>query len=172
MISFIAAMDRKGVIGKKNQLPWHLPEDMRYFKKTTMGRPVVMGRKTFEAIGKPLPGRKNIVLTKNARFHPPGCTVFRRLDEFLDYAAGAKEEIFVIGGAEIFRQLLPYAERLYITRIHHDFEGDAFFPETDWREWKLASRTKGIKDEKNPYDYEFLVYVKKDPGSLSDGREE
>lgn len=161
MISFIWAMDDNQVIGKDNELPWHLPEDLKFFKRVTMGHPIVMGRKTFESIGRPLPGRENIIITRNPSYHSESCIVFYDLQEFLNYCnKNFDEEFFVIGGAEVFKQLLPNAERLYITRIHEQFEGDTFFPSLNLDEWKLVSQEKGIKDEKNPYDYEFFIYDK------------
>lgn len=162
MISFIVAMDENRVIGKDNQLPWHLPEDLKYFKRVTMGHPIIMGRKTFESIGRPLPGRENIILTGNHEYHHDGCYVMHSLEELLEYCRKDEEkEYFVIGGAEIFRLLFPYADRLYITKIRHQFEGDTFFPLFPMSEWEIVSREKGIKDEKNPYDYEFLVFERK-----------
>ncbi|WP_080845725.1 dihydrofolate reductase [Cytobacillus gottheilii] len=159
MISLMWAMDENGVIGKDNQLPWHLPEDLKFFKRTTMGRPIVMGRKTWDSIGRPLPGRENIVITRDRQFTCDDCTVFYSLEEMLTYCSNM-EEVFVIGGAEIFKQILPAADRLYITSIHETFEGDTYFPDLDLSQWTLQSREQGIKDEKNPYDYEFLIYQK------------
>lgn len=159
MISFIVAMDDNRVIGKDNQLPWHLPEDLKFFKRVTMGHPIVMGRKTFDSIGRPLPGRENMVITRNTDFQFDGCTIFYGLDEFLAFSEQkTEEEFFVIGGAEIFKQLLGKADRLYITEIHASFDGDTFLPTIEMNDWKEISREKGLKDEKNPYDYEFVVY--------------
>lgn len=161
MISFILAMDDNRVIGKDNQLPWHLPEDLKFFKRVTMGHPIAMGRKTFESIGRALPGRENIIITRNREYTRDDCTVFYEMEDFLSYCQQNKEEYFVIGGAEIFKALLPYVERLYITEIHHQFEGDTFFPELDMSQWELMSREEGLKDEKNPYFYEFTIYHRK-----------
>lgn len=162
MISFIVAMDDNRVIGKDNQLPWHLPEDLKFFKRVTMGHPIVMGRKTFASIGRPLPGRENIVITRNKDFHHDGCSIFYGLDQFLVYCQQKpEEEFFVIGGAEIFKQMLQKADRLYITEIHSSFEGDTFFPAIEMNEWKLSSKEQGLKDEKNPYEYEFVIYDRK-----------
>ncbi len=163
MISFIVAMDRNRVIGKDNQLPWHLPADLKFFKKTTMGHPIVMGRKTHESIGKPLPGRENIIVTRNERYESEGCTVIHSVKELLRLAAENKEEeLFVIGGAELFRTIFPFADRLYITHIDHEFEGDTFFPDDHESDWKLISSEKGIKDEKNPYEYFYNIYERKE----------
>lgn len=161
MISLIWAMDENRVIGKNNQLPWHLPEDLKFFKRVTMGHPIAMGRKTHDSIGRNLPGRENIVITRQNDFQCDGCTVLHSVQELVDYAAEKNKEVFVIGGAEIFKQILPFADRLYLTQIYDRFEGDTFFPELNMEEWELISQEKGIKDEKNPYDYEFLIYHRK-----------
>lgn len=162
MISLIWAMDENRVIGYHNQLPWRLPEDLKFFKRVTMGHPIAMGRKTYDSIGKPLPGRENIVITRDDNYDPEGCTVMHSIEEMLAYAAENKsEEIFVIGGAEIFKEVLQHADKLYLTMIHHQFEGDTFFPVFDIDKWELESREIGLKDEKNPYEYEFLIYKRK-----------
>jgi dihydrofolate reductase len=158
MISFIWAMDENRVIGKNNQLPWHLPEDLKFFKKVTIGHPVAMGRKTHESIGRLLPGRENIIITRNKEFLCDGCTVIHSIDEFIDYCQGKEEEVFVIGGAEIFKELIPVVDRLYVTMIYDYFDGDTYFPEFSLEDFKLVLQEKGIRDEKNPYDYEFLIY--------------
>jgi dihydrofolate reductase len=158
MISFIWAMDENRVIGKDNQLPWHLPEDLKFFKRVTMGHPVAMGRKTHESIGRLLPGRENIIITRNQDFKGEGLTILHSVEELIAYDRKLNEEIFVIGGAEIFHVLVSYADRLYITNIMAAFAGDTFFPELDLEGWKLLSHEKGIRDEKNPYDFEFCIY--------------
>jgi dihydrofolate reductase len=158
MISFIWAMDENRVIGKNNQLPWHLPEDLKFFKKVTIGHPVAMGRKTHESIGRLLPGRENIIITRNKEFLCNGCTVIYSIDDFIDYCQGKEEEVFVIGGAEIFKELIPVVDRLYVTLIYDHFDGDTYFPEFSLEDFKLVLKEKGIRDEKNPYDYEFLIY--------------
>lgn len=161
MISFILAMDENRVIGSGNKLPWHLPEDLKFFKRVTMGHPIVMGRKTYESIGRPLPGRKNIIITRNKDYTCDPCTIFHSVEEFLSYSKNdTDEEYFVIGGAEIFRSFIPVVDRLYITQIHHVFEGDTFFPNLNMKDWQLVSQEQGVKDEKNPFDYEFLIYNK------------
>jgi dihydrofolate reductase len=157
MISFILAMDENRVIGKDNDLPWRLPADLAYFKRTTMGQPVIMGRKTYESIGRPLPGRENIVVTRNKDFAVEGITVVYSLEEAFEQTK--ETEAFVIGGEQIFKEAISFASRLYITQIHHTFEGDTYFPAIP-TEWKIVSSEKGIKDEKNPYDYDFVVYEK------------
>jgi dihydrofolate reductase len=158
MISFIWAMDENRVIGKNNQLPWHLPEDLKFFKRVTMGHPVAMGRKTHESIGRLLPGRENIVITRNRDISCEGCTVIYSIEEFVTYCQEKNDEVFVIGGAEIFRELLPVVNRLYITMIYEKFDGDTLFPEFSLEDFKLVLQEKGIRDEKNPYDYEFFIY--------------
>lgn len=157
MISFVVAMDENRAIGKDNDLPWYLPNDLKHFKKTTMGKPIVMGRKTYESIGKPLPGRENIVVTRDESYKAEGTTIVHSVDEVLKMNA---EEICVIGGSEIFKQFLPVADRLYITEIHHTFDADTYFPELNDDEWKEVSRTAGIVDEKNKYPHDFVVHEK------------
>ncbi|CAG9613681.1 IS1595 family transposase ISSsu9 [Bacillus rhizoplanae] len=160
MISLLVAMDKNRLIGKDNQLPWHLPADLAYFKKVTMGHPIIMGRKTFESIGKPLPGRTNIILTRNKNYEMEGCEVIYSIDDVQKMDEQLNEEIFVIGGAEIFKEVLPFADRLYITKIEEVFEGDTFFPEINYNEWKEISVEQGVTDEKNPYTYAYHVYGK------------
>ncbi|MCJ7841141.1 dihydrofolate reductase [Lederbergia sp. NSJ-179] len=161
MISFLWAEDENGLIGRDNQLPWRLPADLHYFKETTMGHPVVMGRKTYESIGKPLPRRTNLVLTRDPSFQANGCEIFHSKEAFLQWAEQIDEEIFVIGGAEIFRLFMDEVVQLYVTKIFHHFEGDEYFPQLDWANWQLVSTQLGKKDEKNPYDYEFRKYIRK-----------
>jgi dihydrofolate reductase len=158
LISFLVAMGNNRVIGKDNQLPWHLPEDLKFFKKVTMGHPIAMGRKTHESIGRILPGRENIVITRQSDYQCNGCTVFFSVEDFVKDSRTKDEEVFVIGGAEIFNETFASADRLYITHIHEDFEGDTFFPDYDLSQWELISSEKGKRDEKNPYDYEFHIY--------------
>ena len=152
IISLIAAMGRNRVIGKNNSLPWRLPEDMKRFKDLTLGKPVVMGRKTFESIGKPLPDRKNIILTREKSYKSEECVVVHSVDEALR-AAKDNEEVMVIGGEQIFREFLPIANKMYLTFIEQDFEGDSYFPHYDKSEWKEAKREEH-KNEKY-----MLVFV-------------
>ncbi|MFC0274356.1 dihydrofolate reductase [Metabacillus herbersteinensis] len=158
MISLLVARDENGVIGNNNQLPWHLPADLAYFKRVTMNHKIIMGRKTFQSIGRILPGRENIVLTRDPAFSYQGCTVLHSIEEMLQKYEHLNEEIFVIGGAEIFKEVLPHANRLYITEIHHAFEGDTFFPDINSSEWRAISKEAGVKDDRNPYNYEYVVY--------------
>ena len=158
-LSIIVAMAKNRVIGRQNRLPWHLPEDLKRFKKLTMGQPVIMGRKTYESIGKPLPGRTNIVLSRNAGFHPPGVVVVREFQDALDHARSlGADEAFVIGGAEMYRLALPLADRLYVTRVKGHFEGDSLFPETDFEK---DFQTAGA--EEHP-DHVFFTFERKSYG--------
>lgn len=159
IISLLVAAAENNVIGKDNQLPWNLPEDLKYFKNTSWGMTIVMGRKTFESYGKPLPGRKSVVITHSKEWSYPGVDVAHSIDEGLEQAKqnGAKE-IFVIGGAEIFKSVLPQAVRIYITRIHHNFDGDAFFPEFSKDEWNVVRSRFFHADEKNKYSMTFEVW--------------
>jgi dihydrofolate reductase len=138
-VSLIVAMARNRVIGRNNALPWRLSEDLKRFKAITMGHPIIMGRKTYESIGRPLPGRANVVVTRSEQFEAPGCTVVRSPQAALDACAGA-DEAFVIGGADIYRAFLDQADRLLVTEIGADFEGDAYFPEFDEARWRETAR--------------------------------
>jgi len=156
-LSLIAAVGKDGVIGAGGKLPWKLPADLAHFKQVTMGHPIIMGRKTFESIGRTLPGRENIVVTRQHDYAAPGCVVVASLNEAFERTRDA-DEAFIIGGAELFRAALPRAAKLYLTRIDHDFEGDVFFPEFDPAEWREVSRREGIVDAQNPYPHVFLVF--------------
>lgn len=159
MISLIVAMDRNNVIGVNNQLPWHLPNDLKYFKRITTGHPIVMGRKTRDSIGRNLPNRENVILTRNPAYQCEGCTILHSVQEFYEWSKEKQaEEIFIIGGSELFAETIKKTDRLYITQIDHEFAGDTFFPALNWQEWKLVSETKGQVDEKNIYPHTFLVY--------------
>jgi dihydrofolate reductase len=159
MISLIVATAKNRVIGKDNRMPWRLPADMAYFKQTTMGHPVVMGRKTYESIGKQLSGRRNIILTRDPDFRAEGCEICHSIEAVLAVArSGEEQEFFIIGGDSVYSALFPFADRLYLTLIEKDFEGDAFFPEIDAQKWRLVSQTQGETNEKNPYEYSFLIY--------------
>ena len=161
--ALIVAMAKNGTIGIDNKLPWYLPNDLKYFKKVTMGKPIIMGRKTYESIGKPLPGRTNIVITRNPDYQAEGIVVVNSLQQALDKAEdisfiNGHDEVMVIGGAEIYNQGLKSAGRLYITHVHADVEGDAFFPEVDWNDWQEEGRDDFNSEGPNPYDYSFVVY--------------
>ena len=165
-LAVIVAAAENGVIGRDNKLPWHLPGDLRYFRQVTMGKPIVMGRKTFESIGRPLPGRTNIVVSRNPGYSPEGVRVVASLSEALVLAEeiargnGACEAV-VIGGGEIYALALPLAGRLYLTRVHASVDGDALLPAVDWDEWREISRERHPAAGGNPYDYSFLVYDRK-----------
>ncbi|MFC5301537.1 type 3 dihydrofolate reductase [Azospira restricta] len=139
ILSLIAAMDRERLIGRDNALPWHLPEDLRHFKTTTLGKPVIMGRKTWESLGRPLPGRRNIVVSRNAGYRADGGELATSLEAALALCADA-EEAFVIGGAELYRQALPLAQRMYLTEVDGRHEGDAWFPDFPADQWRETAR--------------------------------
>lgn len=158
MLTAIAAMAENYTIGRHNQLPWHLPADLKHFKSITSGNTVLMGRKTFTSIGKPLPNRVNIVVTRDSDFQVAGCTVAPSIDKALEMAKNADtREVFVIGGAEIYKQLLPKIDRIYLTIVHHEFDGDAYFPTLMPHEWKEISRERHPADVDNPYEYSFVM---------------
>jgi len=159
MISMIVAMDGINGIGFENKLLCHLPADLAYFKQVTLGKPIVMGRKTFESIGSVLPGRKNIVISRNNDIDVPGACIVNSLDDALSYST-VEVDIMVIGGAEIYRQALPKTDKLYVTRIHHKFQADTFFPSIDKQEWSLSESKFRASDEKNSYDLTFEIYVR------------
>ena len=159
-ISLIAALDRNGVIGDGGNIPWRLPADLKYFKRVTMGKPLVMGRKTYESIGRPLPGRQNIVLTRRRDFEAPGCTVVHSMEEALA-AAGDAEEVMVAGGGTVYRQFLPRADRLYLTFVDTEAEGDTTFPSIDATDWHLIFEEAHAADEENPIPYRFTVFERR-----------
>lgn len=161
-ISLIAAMGRDRVIGRDNQLPWHLPADLQHFKHVTMGKPILMGRLTYESIGKPLPGRRNVVITRDTAFAAPGCEVVNSIEAALAAVADV-EEVMVIGGASFYHQMLPQADRLHLTFIDADFDGDAWFPQWDAGEWREMEREEHAPDERNPHAYAFVVLERISP---------
>jgi len=156
VVTLVAAIAENGVIGHGNRLPWHLPADLKRFKALTMDKPILMGRKTFEAIGKPLPGRRNLVLTRSAGFRPPGVGIVGGVEEALAVNADAPE-LMVIGGAEVYRLFLPLARRIYLTRVHAPIVGDTRFPNCDWNEWRKVDRSTHPADDKNAYAMTFLT---------------
>jgi len=161
MISLIAAIGRNNELGKDNTLLWHLPADMKHFKDTTALHAVIMGRKTFESIGKPLPNRKNIVITRDVNYKQVGVEIVHSLAEALDLFPDQNEEIFIIGGAELYKQTMPIADKLYITYINaEDDEADSFFPEIIPIVWNEISHKEHKRDEQNHFSYTFLVYEK------------
>jgi dihydrofolate reductase len=161
-MALIWAMSRNRVIGRNNALPWYLPEDLKYFKRVTMGKPIIMGRKTWESIGRPLPGRTNIIVSRNTNFEAEGAKVVHSLDEAMEMAENIAlindgDEAVVMGGAEIYRQALSRADRLYLTQVHAEVEGDAFFPEFDIERWHELGREDFSASGPNPYDYSFVI---------------
>ncbi|MGB2313835.1 MAG: dihydrofolate reductase [Porticoccaceae bacterium] len=159
-LCLIVAVSRNGVIGRDNQLPWHLPEDLKFFKSVTMGKPILMGRKTFESIGRPLPGRTNIVISRDAQWHSTGVEVAPSLEAAIQLgrqacrAAGA-EEIMVIGGEQIYRLSLPLADRLYLTQVDAEVEGDAYFPVVDFDDWQQVG--EAVPESYDTHSYRFLT---------------
>lgn len=160
LISLIAAMDQNRLIGDNNTLPWHLPADFAWFKQVTMGKPIVMGRKTYESIGRPLPGRRNIVLTRNALLDINGCDLVSSLEQAFELTKD-DVEVMVIGGANLYQQAIDIADRLYITEVGHSFNGDAWFPQIDARRWQEKSREMHAADDKNQYPHAFVCYHRK-----------
>lgn len=162
MLSIIVAISKNNVIGKDNKLIWHLPEDLKRFKKLTTGHTIIMGRKTFESLGRVLPNRKHIVITSNTNMQIEDENVelihdVKKLNKYIN----SEEENFIIGGATIYKLLMPYANKMYITRINEEFEGDVYFPKLDKKVWKEVEIEKGIRNEKNPFDYEYVTYIRK-----------
>ena len=158
-LSLIVAMDENRLIGNDNQLPWRLPADLAFFKRTTMGKPIIMGRKTFDSIGRPLPGRRNIVITRDPEFSAEGCEVVHSIEAAL---AGCSEhdELMLIGGATLYEQTLDQVSCLYVTRIHHSFSGDTWFPEFDVKHWKISEQQDFDPDQSNTFAYSFVKYVR------------
>lgn len=167
-ISIIVAMAVNRVIGMDNKMPWYLSADLKKFKQITMGHPILMGRKTFESIGKPLPGRINIVITRNKNYHRSGCQVFNEIDRAmgscLDY-----DELFVIGGSTLYETILPVADCLYLTLIHQSFDGDTFFPEIDMTQWHEIVREDITNDPDVSFDYSFITLERRDKGPRRKG---
>lgn len=164
-VALIAAFAQNLVVGINNSLPWHLPEDLKYFKRTTSGKAIIMGRKTYESIGRPLPNRTNIVISRNPDFSAEGVVIVASIEEAIKHAESVNtingvDEVMIIGGAAIYQASLPMADRLYLTHVHANVEGDAYFPKVDFDQWKEVAREDFNKDESNPYDYSFSVYDK------------
>lgn len=156
LVSIVVATDERGGIGLNGALPWHLSEDLKRFKAITMGKPIVMGRKTFDSIGRPLPGRRNVVISRQSGLHLSGCTVVGSFDAALRSSADAPE-VCVIGGAEIYRLALPVAQRIHLTRLHATFGADTFFPLIDPAEWSELDRLDHPVDSANPIGYSFIT---------------
>lgn len=164
MISLIVVHDLNRVIGKDNKMPWHIPNELAYFKEKTMGKAIVMGRSTFESIGRPLPGRLNIVITRNKSYESEGVTVVHSIEEAIEIANKHHEEVMIIGGEQIFKEVLPYADLLYITLIQHEYEGDTYFPiyEKDWE--IISTSDQNITDSGIPYTY--MLYKRKNQDKI------
>jgi len=162
IISLIAAMDEKRGIGVEGRLPWHLPADLKRFKSLTMGHHLIMGRKTFESIGRPLPGRTTIIVTRDQGFQPEGCLVAHSLETALEFARlDLEDEVFVIGGAEIFVQAIESADRIYLTQVHTSLPADVYFPEYAAEDWQETNSEDHPADEKNHYPFTFKILVRK-----------
>ena len=162
MLSIIVAIANKNVIGKDNKLIWHIPEDLKRFKSITSGHKMIMGRKTFESLGRILPNRKHIILCNDMEMDINDENVeilddISKLNKYIE----SEEECFVIGGATIYKLLMPYSNKMYITKIDHDFVGDVYFPEIKKEEWKAISEESGIKNEQNPYNYKYITYIRR-----------
>lgn len=161
MISIIVAIAENNAIGKDNDLLWHISEDLKYFKRITLGSPIIMGRKTWESLPfKPLPKRENIVISNNKDYKLDNATVFHSLEEAVQYVKKF-ENCFIIGGGMIYNTILPFCDKLYITKVHKSFEADTFFPEIDSNQWELESESEIQKDEPSGLEFQFLVYKKK-----------
>lgn len=158
-LTFIAAITENNVLGKDNRLLWHLPDDFKRFRQLTTGHHIVMGRKTLESMGRPLPSRTNVIITRQKDYAPAGCVVVNTIDDALS-ACPPDEEVFIIGGGEIFRELMEKADKLEITRVHTTIEGDAFFPDVDPAQWKLEAAVYHPKDDKHELDFTFETWVK------------
>lgn len=161
MISIIAAIGNNNELGKDNDLIWHLPADLKRFKKITTGHTIIMGRNTFESIGKPLPNRRSVIITRNKEYYKEGCDVVHSLEEALDLV-DEKEKAFIIGGAQIYKEALhkDLADELEITKVHQDFEADVYFPEINHTDWKMVFNEEHTPDEKNKFNYSFLKYTR------------
>jgi dihydrofolate reductase len=161
-IALIAALAENRVIGRDNQLPWRISADLKHFKALTMGKPIVMGRKTWESIGRALPGRENIVVTRDTGYRAQGCQVVHSIDEALEIT-GKSDEVMIVGGAGLYQQTLEHADRLYLTRVKAEVEGDTWFPEIDPRQWREVACESHSADENNEYDYDFVM-LERNPG--------
>ncbi len=162
MLSIIVAKASNNIIGKDNKLIWHIPEDLKRFKRLTTGHSIIMGRRTFESLGRILPNRKHVILCNDMELNidDERVEVLEDISMLKDYI-DSPEENFVVGGATIYKLLMPYAKKMYITEINQEFDGDVSFPEINMDEWKIESSEEGIKNEENPYDYKYVTYVRK-----------
>ena len=158
-LSIITAMDQNRLIGRDNALPWHLPADLAFFKKTTLGKPILMGRKTYESIGRPLPGRQNIIISRDPNYRIDGCDTATGIEHALEMIKN-QPEAMLIGGSSLYQQTIDLADKLYITFIHSQFEGDAWFPEIPSQNWVESAREDHSADDKNAYNYSFVTYLR------------
>ena len=158
-LSIITAMDQNRLIGRDNGLPWYLPADLAFFKKTTLGKPILMGRKTYESIGRPLPGRQNIIISRDPNYRIDGCDTATGIEQALEMIKN-QPEAMLIGGSSLYQQTIDLADKLYITFIHSQFEGDAWFPEIPSQNWVESAREDHSADDKNAYDYSFVTYLR------------
>jgi dihydrofolate reductase len=159
-LSLVVAASSNNVIGRDGGLPWHLPDDLRQFKRLTTGKAVIMGRSTYESIGRPLPDRRNIVMTRNAEYVADGCDVVSSVSEAMDAVEGV-EEVMIIGGGQVYRDFLPLADRIYLTRVQAELEGDTYFPEIDEAAWRLVSSEHHAADEKHRYAFDVMVFERR-----------
>lgn len=160
MITLIAAIAENNALGKDNQLLWHLPDDFKRFKTVTTGHYIILGRKTFESFPKPLPNRTHVIITRQKDYNHEGCLIVDSLEKAIDICP-KNEELFIIGGGEIYKQSIDIADKLDITKVHHSFDADTYFPEINKQKWKLASAEFHSKDEKHPFDFTFETYLRK-----------
>ncbi|WP_322970990.1 dihydrofolate reductase [Faecalibacter sp. LW9] len=158
MIKLIVAKASNNVIGDKNNLIWHLPNDLKHFKNLTTGHPIIMGRKTYESLGRPLPNRTNIIITRDQNFIDDQIIITHSLEQALAKANEIQEDVFVIGGGEIYKHAMEYVDIIYLTEVHHEFNGDTYFPEIDEESFEEVERVHHMKDEKHPYSYSFITY--------------
>ena len=158
MMKLIVAKASNNVIGNNNNLIWHLPNDLKHFKNLTTNHPIVMGRKTYESLGRPLPNRKNIIITRDKNYTDDKVVITYSLEEAIAKAKEINEDYFIIGGGEIYKQALMQADELFITEVHHDFDGDTYFPEIDEEAYSETAREHHLKDDKHPYSYSFITY--------------
>ena len=159
-LSLVVAASSNNGIGRDGGLPWHLPDDLRQFKRLTTGKAVIMGRSTYESIGRPLPDRRNIVMTRNADYVADGCDLVSSVSEAMDAVEGA-DETMIIGGGQVYRDFLPLADRIYLTRVHAEVEGDTYFPEIDESTWQLVSSEHHAADEKHRYAFDVMVFERR-----------
>ena len=157
ILSLIVAVSKNNVIGADNGLLWQMPADLKHFKAVTIGHTVIMGRKTYDSIGKPLPGRRNIIVTRQEKFKAQGCEVVNSLQDAVDLCT-REQEVFIVGGGEVYKQAIHAADKIYLTRIYGEFEGDTVFPQINFSEWRLTKYLKHHGDAKNQYDYSFSEY--------------